>query len=65
MAFWAVYGKSWYRRKDIPNMISLYKKQLYYSLPEEEKIKLKKIKERKKIGKQLMAFRLMVSVINE
>lgn len=29
MAFWALYGKSWYRRKDIPNMIEWYKKYLY------------------------------------
>ena len=75
MAFWAVYSKWWFRywRKNIPNMISLYKQQLYKewfkSLPKEEKLKEMQKKEQERKEQKMrseqfaIAYRLMLSTM--
>lgn len=51
MAFWAVYGKPWYKRKDLENQIYLFKKYLYKewynSLSDEERNKVDETRKRK------------------
>lgn len=64
MAFWAVYGKPWFK-KPFPNMIYLYKKKLYddwfNSLSEEDKQKHLDYLERKK-KKREEDFRRLMSI---
>lgn len=70
MAFWVLFGKSWYLRKDIPNMISLYKRYLYdewfNSLTKEEQIiETDRIERKRQEGKEaIMRFLAMGKMIS-
>ena len=66
MAFWKVYSKPWFKRKDIPNMIAWYKRKLYddwyNSLSDEDKALQDEYLARKKKEKELKARRALETI---